>query len=182
MDFLSLGNGNPFYVLRKCEKPVLEVGVVKSKTQPRAKFPTQTPNIMAGMQMQQVIDVTATINGRDETFSEIPINVEIAARGNDTFTGSREAMLQAVDAMLQTSKKAIEQVPYHKGVIAESEKMLEVLNPQYADNKRQARTIQSLEEKQKATEQQISEMKSQTAEILSILRALNGDSSSSRHV
>ena len=58
----SLGIGNPFYVLRKGEKPVLEVGVVKSKTQPRAKFPTQTPNIMAGVQMQQVIDLVATIN------------------------------------------------------------------------------------------------------------------------
>ena len=52
MDFNSLGNGNPFYVLRQGEKPVLEVGVVKSKSQPRAKWPTQTPNIMAGMQMQ----------------------------------------------------------------------------------------------------------------------------------
>lgn len=177
MDFSSLGNGNPFYVLRKGEKPILEVGVVKTKSQPRAKFPTQTPNIMQGMQMQQVIDVTATINGKDETFTEIPINVEIAARGNDTFSGSREAMLQAVDAMLQTSKKAIEQVPYHKGVIAESEKMLEVLNPQYAENKKQARTIQSLEEKQRATEQQLSGMQNQIGEMLGILRSLNGGGS-----
>ena len=130
MDFNSLVNGNPFYVLRRGEKPILEVGIVKSKTQPRAKFQTQTPNIMTGMQMQQVVDVVATINGKDETFSEVPINVEIAARGNDTFSGSREAMLQAVDAMLQTSKKAIEQVPYHKSVISETEKMLEVPNPQ----------------------------------------------------
>ena len=182
MDFNSLGNGNPFYILRQGEKPILEVGTVKSKTQPHVKFPTQTPNLMAGMQTQQVIDVTATVNGKDETYNDIPVGVEIAQKGNVTFSGSREAMLQAVDAMLQTSKKAIEQVPYHKGVIAESEKMLETLNPQYADNKRQARTIQSLEEKQKATEQQISEMKSQTAEILSILRALNGDGGSSRHV
>lgn len=174
----SLGIGNPFYVLRKGEKPILEVGVVKSKSQPRAKFPTQTPNIMTGMQMQQVIDVTATINGKDETFSDIPVNVEIAARGNDTFSGSREAMLQAVDAMLQTSRKALDQIPYHKGVIAESEKMLEVLNPQYADNKRQARTIQSLEEKQKATEQQLNAMQSQVGEMLNILRTLNGGSSS----
>lgn len=179
MDFQSLGNGNPFYILRKGEKPALEVGVVKSKTQPRAKFPTQTPNIMAGMQMQQVIDITATINGKDETFSEIPVNVEIAARGNDTFSGSREAMLQAVDAMLQTSKKAIDQIPYHKSVIAESEKMLEVLNPQYADNKRQARTIQSLEEKQKATDQKLATLEAQNAEMLSILRALNGSPSPS---
>ena len=133
----------------------METGVVKTKSQPRAKFPTQTPNIMQGMQMQQVIDVTVTINGKDEVFSEIPINVEIAARGNDTFTGSREAMLQAVDAMLQTSKKAIEQVPYHKSVIAESEKMLEVLNPQYAENKKQARTISDLERRQADTDKKL---------------------------
>ena len=155
MDIQNLGIGSPFYVLRKGEKPVLETGVVKTKSQPRAKFPTQTPNIGIGMQMQQVIDVTVTINGKDEVFSEIPINVEIAARGNDTFTGSREAMLQAVDAMLQTSKKAIEQVPYHKSVIAESEKMLEVLNPQYAENKKQARTISDLERRQADTDKKL---------------------------
>ena len=172
MDIQNLGIGSPFYVLRKGEKPVLETGVVKTKSQPRAKFPTQTPNIMQGMQMQQVIDVTVTINGKDEIFSEIPINVEIAARGNDTFTGSREAMLQAVDAMLQTSKKAIEQVPYHKSVIAESEKMLEVLNPQYAENKKQARTISDLERRQADTDKKLDT-------ILGILQKLDSPAPSS---
>ena len=172
MDIQNLGIGSPFYVLRKGEKPVLETGVVKTKSQPRAKFPTQTPNIMQGMQMQQVIDVTVTINGKDEVFSEIPINVEIAARGNDTFTGSREAMLQAVDNMLQTSKKAIEQVPYHKSVIAESEKMLEVLNPQYAENKKQARTISDLERRQADTDKKLDT-------ILGILQKLDSPASSS---
>lgn len=166
MDFNSLCSGNPFYVLRKGEKPVLEVGVVKQKSQPRAQYPTHTTNIMAGMQMQQVIDVIATINGRDENFSSLPLNVEIAERGNETFSGSREAMLQAVDAMLQTSKKAIEQVPYHNGVIAESEKMLEILNPRYAEEKRQARTINDLEERQKTTEKKLDD-------ILGILRKLD---------
>ena len=125
MDFNSLGQGSPFYILRQGEKPMLDVGVVKTKGQARAKFPTQTPNLMQGMQMQQVIDVVATVNGKDETFSDVPINVEIAQRGNVTFSGSREAMLQAVDTMLQTSKKALEQVPYHKSVISESEKMMQ---------------------------------------------------------
>lgn len=165
MDFNSLANGNPFYVLRKGEKPALEVGIVKAKTQPRAQYPTQTPNIGIGMQMQQVIDITATINGKDETFQNLPMNIEIASRGNDTFSGSREAMLQAVDAMLQTSKKAIEQVPYHKSVIAESEKMLEALNPRYAEEKRQARTIKSLEERQAATDAKLDS-------ILAILQKL----------
>lgn len=177
MDFNSITNGNPFYILRKGEKPQLEVGVVKSKSQPRAQYPTQTPNIGIGMQLQQVVDIVATFNGKDETFSGLPINVEIAQKGNDTFSGSREAMLQAVDAMLQTSKKAIEQIPYHKSVISESEKMLEVLNPQYAENKQNARVIQSLQEKQKAQEQQLSELKAQNTEMLSILRQLNGSPS-----
>ena len=175
MDFSSLGNGNPFYVLRKGEKPILEVGVVKSKTQPRAKWTTQNPNVMAGLQVQQVIDVVATINGKDETFSEIPINVEIAQRGNDTFTGSREAMLQAVDSMLQTSKKAIEQIPYHKVVISETEKMLEVLNPQYAENKKQARTISDLERRQADTDKKLDT-------ILTILQKLDSPPSSTKSI
>ena len=158
MDFQSLGQGSPFYILRQGEKPILEVGVVKQKSQARAKFPTQTPNIMQGMQVQQVIDVIATINGKDETFSEIPINVEIAQRGNVTFSGSREAMLQAVDAMLQTSKKALEQIPYHKSVISESEKMMEALNPQYAENKQQTRTILDLQERADKQEKMLSDI------------------------
>lgn len=177
MDFNSITSGNPFYILRKGERPQLEVGVVKSKSQPRAQYPMQTPNVGMGLQMQQVIDIIATINGKDETFPNLPINVEIAQKGNDTFSGSREAMLQAVDAMLQTSKKAIEQIPYHKLVISESEKMLEVLNPQYAENKQNARVIQSLQEKQKAQEQQLSELKAQNTEMLNILRQLNGSPS-----
>ena len=158
MDFNSLGNGAPFYILRQGEKPILDVGIVKSKSQPRAKFPTQTPNLMQGMQMQQVIDVVATVNGKDETFMEVPINVEIAQKGNITFSGSREAMLQAVDAMLQTSKKALEQIPYHKSVISESEKMMEVLNPQYAENKQQARTILDLQERADKQEKMLSDI------------------------
>jgi|GEM_PF-2358591 len=155
MDFNSITSGNPFYILRKGERPQLEVGVVKSKSQPRAQYPMQTPNVGMGLQMQQVIDIIATINGKDETFPNLPINVEIAQKGNDTFSGSREAMLQAVDNMLQTSKKALEQVGYHKSVIAESEKMLEVLNPQYAENKKQARTISDLERRQTETDKKL---------------------------
>ena len=54
--------------------------------------------------------------------------------------------------------------------------MLEVLNPQYADNKRQARTIQSLEEKQKATDAKLLVLEQQNAEMLSILRQFNSPS------
>lgn len=167
MDFNSLGNGAPFYILRQGEKPILDVGIVKTKSQPRAKFPTQTPNLMQGMQMQQVIDVVATVNGKDETFQEVPVNVEIAQKGNCTFSGSREAMLQAVDGMLQASRKALEQTGYHQSVIAESEKMMEVLNPQYAENKQQARTIKDLQERADKQDKKLDD-------IYSLLKKMSG--------
>lgn len=171
MEINSLTNGSPFYVLKKGEKPTLEVGIVKAKSNPRPQYQTQTPNLLNGLNFQQVVDVTVTINGSDRVIPNIPINVEIAAMGNETFSGSREAMLQAVDAMLQTSKKAIEQVPFHKSVIVESEKMIEVLNPRYAEEKRQARTISDLEKRQSETDRKLDS-------ILSILQKLDSPSSS----
>ena len=167
MDFLSLGNGSPFYVLRQGEKPTLEVGIVKQKSQPRAKFPTQTPNLMQGMQLQQVLDLTATIGGKDETFTDVPVNVEIAQKGPVTFSGSREAMLQAVDGMIQASKKALEQIDYHKGVIAESDAMIETLNPQYAESRQQARTIRDLQDRQNAQDKKLDD-------IYSLLQKMSG--------
>lgn len=172
MDFNSLTNGNPFYVLRKSEKPTLLVGVVKSKTQPRPQYQSNVPNVFAGSNVPQVVTIVATIDGREETFTDIPLNVEIAQRGNDTFSGSREAMLQAVDAMIQTSKKALEMVEYHKVVRDEGEKMLEVLNPRYAEEKKQAKTISELERRQ-------AEQESKLDSILSILKKLDTPSTPS---
>ena len=172
MDINSLTSGSPFYVLKKGERPTLEIGTVKAKSQPRPQYQTQTPNLMSGMSFQQVVDLTVAINGSDRVINNIPLNVEIAAQGNETFSGSREAMLQAVDNMLQTSKKALEQIPLHKNVIAESEKMLEALNPRYAEEKKQARTIKALEERQSATDAKLDS-------ILSILQKLDSPAPSS---
>lgn len=170
MGFNNLTNGSPFYLLRKGERPMLEVGVVKQKTDPRPMYqPQAVPSAFNGTNIQQVVNIVATFNGRDETFPDVPINVEIAAKGNDTFTGSRDAMLQAVDAMLQTSKKALEQVDYHKNVLKDGERMLEVLNPRYAEEKRQARTIKSLEERQSETDKKLDS-------ILAILQKLDSPS------
>ncbi len=169
MDIQSLTNGSPFYVLKKGECPTLEVGIVKSKSNPRPQYQTSTPSLMNGMNFQQVVDLTVTINGNDRVINNIPLNVEIAAMGNETFSGSREAMLQAVDSMLQTSKKALEQISWHKTTIAEAEKMLEVLNPRYAEEKKQARTINDLEKRQAATDAKLDN-------ILSILKKLDSPS------
>lgn len=150
MDFNSLVNGNPFYVLRKLEdKPVLEIGVVKSKSALQPKYQSQTqPGMFNGTNVQQVMTIVVTVNGSDREYSDVPANVEIAAKGNETFTGSREAMLQFVDSMMRDSDLALKMMDYHKSVKTEGEKMIETLNPRYAEEKRQAIAISELERRQ----------------------------------
>jgi hypothetical protein len=175
MDFNSIGVGSPFYILRKGDKPILEQGIVKEKSAPQPKYqPQGVPSAYNGMGMQHVTSITVTVNGNDRVITDIPINVEIAARGNETFTGSREAMIQAVDSMIQASKKALTEVDYHKMVIGEGDKMLEALNPNYKEEKQRAQSIHDLQEKSNAQDKRLATLEQQSAEMLNILRALNG--------
>ena len=170
MDFNSLGVNAPFYILHKGEKLSLQVGTVKSKTDPKPQFPTQTPAIFSGMSGQpNVVDVVVTLNGVDTPFNNLPYNTETAQynNGETLVSCSKEAMLQAVDGMIQSSKKALEQVDYHKCVLKEGEKMLELLNPTYAENKKNARTIRDLQERADAQDKKLDS-------ILAILQDLNG--------
>lgn len=161
MDFQSLAVGQPFYVLQKSDKPTLQVGVVKTKSDPRAPYQTTTPNVLTGLTSMNgqgnVVDVVATISGNDVPFNNLPVASEHTTyNGGNTFVScSREATLQAVDTMIQSSKKALEQVDYHKSVLKEGEKMLETLNPRYAEEKKRDRSIRSLEERQDAQDKKL---------------------------
>lgn len=164
MDFTSLQAGQPVYILQKSEKPVLQVGVVKSKGDPKSHYQTNTPNILNGLAAMQgqnlVVDIVATVNGADVPFSNLPVNAETSSYNNgQTFIScSREAMLQAVDAMIQSSKKALEQVDYHKVVLTEGERMLETLNPTYAADKERDRTIRELVDHRKETDSKLDQI------------------------
>jgi len=175
MDFNSLGAGSPFYILKKGDKPILEQGVVKEKTAPQPRYQSQgVSGAYNGMGIQQMTNITVTIAGNDRVIPEVPINLEIAARGNETFTGSREAMIQAVDSMIQASKKALTEVDYHKMVIGEGDKMLESLNPNYKEEKLRAQSIHELQERSNAQDKRLATLEQQSAEMLNILRSLNG--------
>ena len=148
MDFNALGAGQPFYVLQKSEKPVLQVGVVKSKSDPKSPYQTNQPAIFNGLATMQgqnlVVDMVVTINGADVPFSNLPTNAETSTYNNgQTFVScSREAMLQGVDSMIQASKKVLEQVEYHQSVLVEGEKDRD-------------RSIKSLEDRQEKTDRKI---------------------------
>ena len=173
MDFNSLQVGQPIYVLQKSEKPTLQVGVVKTKSDPKSPYQTNQPAIFNGLATIQgqnlVVDVVATIGGADIPFSNLPVNAETTSYNNGmTFvSSSREAMLQGVDTMIQASKKALEQVNYHKSVLTEGEKMLETLNPRYREEKERDRSIKSLEERQDKTDKKLDTILDKLNELFS---------------
>ncbi len=172
MDFKSLGTGQTIYVLQKSEKsrPVLQVGVVKSKSEPKSPYQTNQPllNGLAAMNGQNaVVDIVASINGADVPFSNLPANGETTSyNGGNTFVScNQQATIQAVDAMMQVSRQELERESYNKAVLDEGEKMLETLNPRYAEEKKRDRTIKSLEERQAATDNKLDKILSRLDEF-----------------
>lgn len=183
MDFNSLGQGSPFYILRKVkgEKPVLEVGVVRGKTNPTANYNAQgIPGAYNGMYFPFVTTVTISINGVDKVIPDLPINVEVAMRGNETYSCTREGIMQAVDNMVQNSKMNIANHPYDEMCIAEGEKMMETLNPNFAEEKRRATSIQELQSKSAEQDKRLAAIEDKSSEMLSILRQLTGGPSPSK--
>lgn len=142
MDFNTIGKGSAFYILRETDEvPVLEIGTVKEKT---AK---QVP-IQYGMGNQSpMVDITVTIDGVDRVIPDLPVNIEIAQRGHETYTGSSENIFQAIESMMNRSKANLERAPYDQRVLVEGEKMKERISPRYAETKQQARTIKDLQER-----------------------------------
>ena len=172
MEFRSIGNGQTIYVLKKSEKqkPVLQVGVVKSKSEPKPAYQTNTPilNGLASMNGHNiVVDIGATINGSDVPFSNLPANGESTSyNGGNTFVScNAQAVTQAVDAMMQVSRQELEREAFNKSVLAEGEKMLETLNPRYAEEKQRDRTIKSLEARQAATDSKLDTIISKLNEL-----------------
>jgi hypothetical protein len=174
MDFNSIGIGSPFYVLTKSGTPALQVGTVKSKTQPTPKYQAQSvPTAFSGTNIQQVINIVATIDGKDETFTDIPFNVEVAQSGDKIFSGNRDTMISVVDGLITQSKKALEQVEYHKTMIAEGDKILETLNPKYAEEKKQAKTISDLEKGYAEINKRFSKLENDNAQMMAMLKKMS---------
>lgn len=115
MDFNSLAVGSPLYILRKAEKPTLHIGSVKTKGEPKQAYQTHTPNLLQSPNL--VLDIVVNLeDGSEVPFNNLPTTGESTTyNGGNTFVScSRDATSQAVDSMIQTSRKALEMVDYHQ--------------------------------------------------------------------
>lgn len=153
MDFQSLRPGSAIYILHRDGNtvPRLVIGTIQNKPEPKPRYMTQTAgataNVYAGTNMMQpVVEIVAKCGNEDVPFSNLtPTDSSATYNNGQTFiTTTPDAMLPAVDAMMQDSRKELARNDYNQAVLTEGEKMLETLNPRYREEKEQKQDIANL--------------------------------------
>lgn len=144
MDFKSLQPGQSVYIIYRNDKPRLVVAEVVSRNEPH--FNVNNPTAAIGTNLKQVVDITAKNGEEVIPLGNLTADAETATYNNGAqFIGaSQEATLREVDRMMAESRQVLDKVEYHQSVLAEGEKMLEVLNPQYKEAKAQKQDIADL--------------------------------------
>ena len=140
--FQSLRPNNQIFVLHK-DKSLLEIGSVVSVSMPTPKYPV--PQVF-GQPQEMVVDIVAKINNQDITYQKLPANLDIADFGNNgiVISDNKLAMNSEIMSLKQKSVDAINSVNYHQQMIANCDKMLSDLNPEFAEKQQQQLEINEL--------------------------------------
>jgi hypothetical protein len=160
MDFKTLGENSPIYIVHK--KPFLfEMGTLKTKSmKPINQFP------YLPQAMPQTIDVVISVNGSDETLPNIPSNLDIVEYKNSFYSTTAEGAQQAIANLMQMATSCKAEVPYYDSILEKGEEYMEKLNPQYAEGKRQARTIEDLQVRQDKQEKVLNDIYSMVQKLV----------------
>ena len=158
MDFKSLQVGQSVYIIYKNDKPRLVVAEVVSRNEPHYNVANTSAAI--GTNLKQVVDITAKNGEEVIPLGNLTADNETATYNNGAqFIGaSQEATLREVDRMMAESRQVLDKVDYHQSVLAEGEKMLEVLNPQYKEAKAQKQDIADLRDQMGQLMQMVADM------------------------
>lgn len=143
--FQNLRANNQLFILHKDENPLVDIGSVVSVSAAKPKYPMPTP-IGQIPQMEMVVDVVVCVNGQNTTFQNLPAGADIAdfgQNGNIVISCSREAMNSEVSAIRQKSLDELNRRNYHENVISGCDKILTILNPEFAEKQRQEQEIAS---------------------------------------
>ena len=145
----------------------MDIGSVVSVSAAKPKYPMPTP-IGQIPQMEMVVDVVVCVNGQNTTFQNLPAGADIAdfgQNGNIVISCSREAMNSEVSAIRQKSLDELNRRNYHENVIAGCDKILTILNPEFAEKQRQEQEISTLKG-------QMSEMSRSMADLMAMNKKL----------
>ena len=161
MPFQNLRVNSQFYILHKDGTPYVEVGAIAGVSNPVLDV---TEPVLFVQPMKMVVDITVKVGEQTVTFQKIPAGADIAdanfpGGGNMVISGSRESMNSEVAAMRNRSAEILRSIDHHRAIVDACGKMMEILNPEFAERQRQ-------EAENKALREEISELKAMMAELL----------------
>lgn len=158
--FQGLRAGAPFYVLDK-NVPQYEVYEVASVTPARPQLNTTFQAGSWPTQPRMVVDVHAKKDKQIITFKELPSDYTIADFGDDgvVVSESKEAILSEIENLCNSSKRALEDMPRHEGIVEKCNAMILALTPKSRQDVERDEEISSLKK-------ELAEMKSMLAQAL----------------
>lgn len=163
--FQSLRQNSQIYIFHK-DIPSLEVGYVTSVSIPRPKYAVP-PSF--GQQQEMVVDIVAKLNGNTVNYNGLPANSDIADSFSNgeglSLSDNREAMNAEILACKQKSIDIVNSVDNHKKMISDYDKILQDLNPEYAEKQQQQSEINSLKS-------QMTDMNKSLATLTSMIQKL----------
>ena len=142
--FSALRQGSLIYILEKGETLVIKIGQVESVTQPRPRYTPYNPSLGFNANMETIVDIIVRIDNEKKEYVGIPSNLSIHGYGNVVISESKDAMIEEVDGMLQSSKSILESIDYHKQMITACENILKQLNPAFAKEQERDVVIDNL--------------------------------------
>lgn len=127
-------------------------------------MPKYTVPPVFGQPQEMVVDMVIKVNGQDLNYQKVPANADIADFGINgvVISDSRDAMNAEVVNLKNKSVEIIGSVDFHKKVIEDCNKILENLNPEFAERQAQQNDINSL----KAQMQELMDMNKSLLEKL----------------
>lgn len=143
MPFQTLRNNSQFIILHKEQTPYVEMGLVTNVTTPVPRFTSP----MFGQPQEMVVDITVKVGEQSFTFQKLPANLDIADFGNNgniVVSCSKDAMNAEISSMKQKSSDHLNSIDYHKSVIEGCDKIIEILNPEFAEKQKQEKELNTL--------------------------------------
>ena len=125
-------------------------------------LPRQNFNVAIGQFPQSVVDITATVNGEQKEFKQIPSNSSLADFGSNTYilADSKDALSAYIQSKRQEHVRRIEGIDYDKKMAASYEKALKQISPSYSN-----------EEETKALNDRIKSLEEKLSETLALMKA-----------
>ena len=178
--FQSLRPNNQIFILHK-DKPLLEVGSVVSVSIPSPKYPV--PQVF-GQPQEMVVDIVVKVNNQDVTYQKLPANLDIADFGNNgiVISDNKLAMNSEIMSLKQKSVDAINNVNFHQQVIANCDKMLSDLNPEFAEKQQQQAEINELKTQVSDLTRDISSLMQMNKDLIAQLKRNKKEDNSNENV